>query len=85
MQLIGSPRRFKVVKFSLNVTRADCLLTDQVVGSDNDATDEQERTRDSVVTSEDHVVDDGFINEIPNFDEARNSGHHAEKGHFDGF
>lgn len=57
------------------------LLTNQVVGSDDDATDEQQRTRDSVVAPEDHVVDDSLIDEIADFDEARNSGHHTEDGH----
>jgi hypothetical protein len=72
----------KVIIFRFNVTRAVCLLTDQIIGGDNDATDKQERARDSVVTPKDHVVDNGFIDEITNFHEARNSGHHAEEGHF---
>lgn len=31
---------------------------------------------------EDHVVDDCFVYEISDFDEARHSGHHAEDRHF---
>jgi hypothetical protein len=59
------------------------LLTNQIVGSDDDATYEEQRTRYSVVRPEHHVVDDGFVDEISNFHEARNSGHHSEHGHLE--
>jgi len=58
-----------------------CFLTDQVIGSDYDATNEQQCARDSIVTPKDRVVDDRLIDEIANLHEARDSGHHSENRH----
>lgn len=58
-------------------------LTDQIIGGDDDTTDKQKRTCNSVVAPKDHVINDRFINEIANFDKSRNSGHHSKDGHID--
>lgn len=63
--------------------KTTATLTDQIVGGDDDATDEEQRARYSIMRSKDHVVDDRLVDEVSNFDEARDSGHHAENGHLE--
>lgn len=83
MQLIGSPTIEATLEFMFrDLVQQQPINTNQVVGGDDDAADEQQRARDAVVASEDHVVDDSLVDEIADFDEARHRGHHPENGHF---
>lgn len=81
MQLIGSPTIEATLEFMIG-GKVHPINTNQVVGGDNDAADKQQRARDAVVASEDHVVNDSLVNQIADFDEARHRGHHSENGHF---
>lgn len=81
MQLIGSPTIEATLEFMFR-DLVQPINTNQVVGGDNDAADEQQRARDAVVASEDHVVDDSLVDKIADLDEARHGGHHPENGHF---
>lgn len=81
MQLIGSPTIEAALEFMFGGV-VHPINTNQVVGGDNDAADEEQRARDAVMASEDHVVDDCLVDEIADLDEARHRGNHPENGHF---
>ena len=58
------------------------LLTNQVVCSYNDTTHKEQRSCYSVVTAENHVVNNSSVQEIPDFDEAGNGRYHSKNSHF---
>lgn len=57
------------------------LLTDEIVGRDNDTAHEEYSTSYTVMAPEDHVVDDRLVDQVSHFDEARDGGHHPEDRH----
>jgi len=46
------------------------IFTYQIIGADDDATEKQHGRRDPVMHPENHVVDDGLVNQIPHFDKS---------------
>lgn len=46
------------------------MFTYQVIGGDDDATKKQNGRRDPVMHPENHVVDDGLVNQISHLDKA---------------
>lgn len=56
-------------------------LTNQIIGSNEYAAEEEDGWRDAVVHPEDHVIDDRFVDQVADFYKARYSGHQAEYCH----
>lgn len=56
-------------------------LTDKIIGRDKYTAQEQYGRGDSVVHPEHHVVDDGFIDQVADLDEARHRGGHSKQRH----
>lgn len=57
-------------------------FTYQVIGSDDDAAKEQNGRCDPVMHSEDHVVDNGLVDQISHLDEAGDRRDQAKHRHF---
>lgn len=57
-------------------------LTYQVIGGDDDAANEQNGRRDSIVRPEDHVVDDSLVDQVSHLHKAGDRRHQAENRHF---
>lgn len=57
-------------------------LTYQVIGSDDDAAKEQNGRRDSVMHSEDHVVDNGLVDQISHLDKPGDRRDQTKHRHF---
>lgn len=50
------------------------LRTNQIVGGDNDTTNEQYCAGDAIVTAKDHIVNYRLVDQITNLDETGNAG-----------
>lgn len=58
-------------------------LTDKVISCDEYAAKEEDSGGDSVVHPEHHVVNDGFVDQVADLDEARHRGHHSKDRHLE--
>jgi len=58
------------------------MLTYQIIGRYNNTAKKHDGRGDSVVRPEDHIVDDGLVDQVSHLDEAGDRRHQAEHCHF---